>query len=612
MPDKIKPGNVKTYRGNLSLDWYGKDYAIVQGYEADNAPGMVPPPRLNWVNKDGALFYEIDESAGKGVRPIWVKRGDIRVHEARPLVHVKTYTAVPKKKSGTLCLEGDSGWEVKESTKAPQDFLSGNMLIKGDNLLALNTLKRLFAGKPDSEKVKCIYIDPPYNTGSAFKHYDDNLERSTWLTLMKTRLELLRELLREDGSIWINLDDSEAFYFKLLCDEVFGSDCFIATVIWRTTDNSNNNVTTFSLDHNYIFVYGKTGLWKPKFLQDLSKRQHFKNPDNDPRGPWFDGNPVNNPGLRPNLQYEIKGPFGDIIKSPPNGWRWSWETIQGKLGTGEMRFSEDGKRLIRRTYLNEMEGLPPSTLWIDLEETGHNRQAKYELKNLFPDEQVTSLFTTPKPEKLLNKIIELSTDEKDIVLDCFSGSGTTGAVAQKLKRRWIQIEIGNHADTHIVPRISIGQQGQDKGGISKAECWSGGGSFSYYHLGESILKIDKDGYADLNWSTGREWLEGAILAAYDFRPLEAKGEGLGLEKLCIGKRESRGINDVAIVSLWAPGESEARQMIGRKEWEGLWALVKKEGSKVFLFTNRGLEIAADSKPDALTVIRVPEALCTTD
>ena len=172
-------------------------------------------------------------------------------------------------------------------------------------------------------------------------------------------------------------------------------------------------------------VYSKRPDWKPNFLNDPKKRSHFKNPDNDPRGPWFDGNPVNNPGLRVNLQYDITTPSGKIIHHPANGWRWSWETVQEKLKTGELRFSEDETRLIRRTYLRDMKGLPPSTLCIDLETTGHTRGAKYELKKLFPEVPVTSLFSTPKPTLLLKYLLSIGTQQDSLVMDFFSGSAST-------------------------------------------------------------------------------------------------------------------------------------------------------------------------------------------
>ena len=371
-----------------------------------------------------------------------------------------------------------------------------NLLIHGDNLLSLKALEAEF-----KQKIKCIFIDPPYNTGNAFEHYDDGLEHSTWLSLMSSRLKILRNLLSDDGSIWIIIDDNEGHYLKVLCDEIFGRNCFVSTVIWRSTDNSNNNAKTFSMDHNYILVYSKQPGWQPVFLNDPSKRKHFKNPDNDPRGPWFDGNPVNNPALRPNLQFNLEAPNGNIINHPPNGWRWSKETIDAKLATGELRFSDDGTRLIRRTYLRDQKGLPPSTLWTNLDETSHNRAAKYELKGLFPDYKVTDLFGTPKPEKLIKRVLEHATEEGDYVLDSFAGSGTTPAVAHKMKRRWIAIELKEHIYEFVLPRLTKVVEGKDEGGVTNECEWTGGGGFSFSKLAPSLLRKDDRG----NWVINNEY-----------------------------------------------------------------------------------------------------------
>lgn len=256
-----------------------------------------------------------------------------------------------------------------------------NMIIHGDNLLALKALESKYAGK-----VKCIYIDPPYNTGSAFEHYDDNVEHSIWLSLMRPRLEILRNLLSEDGSIWITLDDNEAHYLKVLCDEIFGRNCFVQTVVWKSSDNSNNDSKQFSQDHNYILVYSKSPEWKPnKLPRNIEQSKHYSNPDNDPRGPWFDGNPLGSPNPRPNLIYDIIAPNGNVISAPFNGWRWSKETLEEKIATGEIRFNENYTAIKRRTYLLEQDGLPPSSLWSSLLETGHTRQAKYDKKVLYPE-----------------------------------------------------------------------------------------------------------------------------------------------------------------------------------------------------------------------------------
>ena len=392
-----------------------------------------------------------------------------------------------------------------------------NRLIFGDNLLALKALEQEFAGK-----VKCAFIDPPYNTGSAFEHYDDGVEHSIWLGLMRDRMEIIKNLLAEDGSVWVVLNDEEAHYFKVVCDEIFGRKCFVATIVWKHSDNSNNNVLKFSEDHNYVIVYSKNRDWAPNFLDDASKRTHFKNTDNDPRGPWFDGNPLNNPALRPNLQYNVTSPAGNEIPHPPNGWRWSKETLLEKIQSGEIRFTPDGKGLRRRTYLADMKGLPPSTLWANIDETGHTRQAKYELKSLFPGVPVTSLFDTPKPEKLAQKVYELATKPGDLVLDSFAGSGTAGAVAHKMGRRWIMVELGEHCHTHIIPRLKKVIDGEDKGGVTETTEWKGGGGFRYFRIAPSLLQADKWGREVINQSYNAEMLAEAMckIEGFTYAPSE--------------------------------------------------------------------------------------------
>ncbi|QQZ09590.1 site-specific DNA-methyltransferase [Heyndrickxia vini] len=353
-----------------------------------------------------------------------------------------------------------------------------NLIIKGNNLLALHTLKEKYAGK-----VKLIYIDPPYNTGNDSFNYNDKFNHASWLTFMKNRIEVAKEILSDEGSIWVTLDDVEVHYFKVLCDEIFGRECFINTIAWRHSDNSNNNALVFSEDYNFILVYSKKSGWRPNFINDPEKRKHFKNPDNDPKGPWFDGNPVNNPGLRKNLQFNITTPSGKIIKHPANGWRWSKETMKEKFETGELRFSNDETRVIRRTYLKDMAGLPPSTLWTNLENTGHTRKAKYELKKLFPDVPVTSLFSTPKPELLIKYILEIATSENDLIMDFFMGSATTQAVAHKMGRQYIGIEQMDYINSVSIPRLQKVIEGE-QGGISNEVDWQSGGSFVYVELME--------------------------------------------------------------------------------------------------------------------------------
>jgi len=407
----------------------------------------------------------------------------------------------PKLEPRILLHEADRSYHAKQ--RVSEHDLYDNRLIFGDNLLALKALEQEFAGR-----VKCVFIDPPYNTGSAFEHYDDGVEHSLWLSLMRDRLEVLCKLLSADGSIWVSIDENEGHYLKVLMDEVFGRTCFSATVIWRSTDNSNNDAKTFSVDHNMILVYSKMPEWTTKRVASSeSQRSHFKNPDNDPRGPYFDGNPISSPHHRENLCYKVKSPTGCEIPWPKNGWRWGRETMAEKVAAGEIRFTADGKNIRRRTYLADMKGLPPSTLWADLEATGHNRQAKYEQKKLFPERPMVDLFGTPKPEKLLSRVLEIATNPGDLVLDSFAGSGTTGAVAHKMGRRWIMVELGEHCHTHIIPRLKKVIDGQDPGGVTEAVGWKGGGGFRYFRLAPSLLEKDKWG----NWVISKQY-NAAMLA----------------------------------------------------------------------------------------------------
>jgi len=364
--------------------------------------------------------------------------------------------------------------------------LFNNKLIFGDNLLALKALEQEFAGK-----VKCIYIDPPFNTGQAFEHYDDGVEHSLWLNLMSARLSELKKLLAPDGTIWVHLDDNEVHYLRVVMDEIFGRSCFIGSVIWRAADSSNNDAKQFSMDHNEILVYSRNDGWLSNNLpRSAASNKHYKNPDNDPKGPWFQGN-LSSPNPRDNLMYEIVSPQGHRIPAPANGWRWSKERVAEMIASGEIVFKDEGRKVMRKTYLADQEGLSPSSIWHDIEETGHNRQAKYELKRLFPNEKTSELFKTPKPERLIQRILHIATNPGDLVLDSFLGSGTTAAVAHKMGRRWIGIELGEHCHTHCIPRLKKVIDGEDPGGITKAVDWKGGGGFRYYRLAPSLLEKDK-------------------------------------------------------------------------------------------------------------------------
>lgn len=382
---------------------------------------------------------------------------------------------------------------IKEAGRVPYRLLKAdpklsygdenteNMLIQGDNLDALKALLPYYAGK-----VKCIFIDPPYNTKSAFEHYDDNLEHTKWLEMIYPRLELLRELLSEDGSIWVTIDDNEVHYLKVIMDEVFGRKNFITNLVWQHSIQGQGYQGKFTLNHNHILCYRKSDHFA---LGVLPREEHhnraYSNPDNDPKGDWRTGD-VRNGLYRPNLRYPITTPSGKTIEPPPNGWRWSKETLAAKIKTGEIFFSNDESRIVRKIYLCDQEGRVPDSWWIG-DETGTTRQAKAELKSLFTDD----LFDTPKPEKLISRILQLSTNDNDIVVDSFLGSGTTAAVAHKMNRRYIGIEMGEQAKTYCATRLQKVIDGE-QGGISKDISWNGGGGFRFYTLGEPVF--DEDGH----------------------------------------------------------------------------------------------------------------------
>lgn len=379
---------------------------------------------------------------------------------------------------------------------------SPNMLIHGDNLLALKALEQDYAGK-----VKCIYIDPPYNTGNAFEHYDDGVEHSLWLNLMKPRLDILRNLLSNDGSIWISIDADESHYLKVLCDMVFGRQNFVDEVIWQRSYSPINLKKTLSRSHDTILVYAKSsiGFELNKLPRSEEANKRYKNPDNDPRGVWKSSDLSVGPAIEKNI-YEIITPSGRKTL-PPKGysWRLSEDRLAEFIADNRIWFGPDGKSVpsIKRFLTEVKDGVTPMTLWT-YQEVGHNQDAKKEAKAF----NSNSIFDTPKPEKLMERVIMLASNEGDLVLDSFLGSGTTAAVAHKMGRRWIGVELGEHAKTHCVPRLKQVVDGE-QGGISKAVNWQGGGGFKFYTLAPSLLKQDKFG----NWVISQEYNADMLAAA---------------------------------------------------------------------------------------------------
>lgn len=392
--------------------------------------------------------------------------------------------------------------ELSNTDSAPD---TENMLIHGDNLLALKALERKYAGR-----IRCIYIDPPYNTGYAFSHYDDNLEHSQWLNLMRPRLEILWELLSEDGSIWISIDDDEQAYLKVLCDEVFGRTSFIASMIWQKRTSPDMRAI-ISDGHDYILVYAKNrDVFKDtRNRLPLTEDQatNYKNPDNDPRGPWASSD-FTAQGWRPNQMYTIKTPSGKVV-SPPEGrcWRHLEDVFNQLMQEGRLWFGTDGSGVPRKkTYLSESEGIAPWTWWPN-KEVGHNQEAKKEIIALFG---ATNAFDTPKPERLIERILRIASNPGDLVLDSFLGSGTTAAVAHKMGRRYIGIEMGDHAYTHCKIRLDKVIAGDDAGGITKSTGWSSGGGYRFYELAPSLINQDDFGEYIINPEYDADMLAAAV------------------------------------------------------------------------------------------------------
>ncbi len=407
------------------------------------------------------------------------------------------------------------------AARVTDDDIFDNRLIFGDNLLALKALEQEFTGR-----VKCVYIDPPYNTGSAFEHYDDGVEHSLWLSLMRDRLMVLSNLLSEDGHIFCQADDNEAHYLKVVMDEVFGRPNFITNFIWRKVDSPNDNKGAVTPDHEFIFCYAKNrakSLLKPKADPELALAYGQV----DENGRRYRDRLLKKNGAsslrsdRPSMFYGIPDPDGeDVFPIHDDGrearWSLGKEAVFRLLEEGKIvwkrRFVFDRERWVpyTREWAPESPTRPYPTMWADLHSM---RQAKAHQKELFGPDNV---FSTPKPENLMQRILDLSTTEEDLVLDSFAGSGTTGAVAHKMGRRWIMVELGEHCHTHIIPRLKKVIDGEDKGGVTEAVGWQGGGGFRYFHLAPSLLETDKWGREVINKAYNAEMLAEAMCKHENF------------------------------------------------------------------------------------------------
>lgn len=419
----------------------------------------------------------------------------------------------PKLEARILLEEAEKSYHAA-TRRENAEFEFDNRLIYGDNLLALKALEQEFSGK-----VKCVFIDPPYNTGSAFTHYDDGLEHSIWLGLMRDRLEIIKRLLADDGSLWITIDDNEAHYLKVLCDEIFGRGNFVANAVWQKKYVPQNDAKWLSDSHDHILIYTKNkDLWQPNLLNRTEAANNlYKNPDNDPRGVWMSDN-MSVKTYSEVTDYPIITPSGRTVNPPASRcWAYSEEKLQQLIADNRIWFGAKGNSVPRiKRFLSEVKGgMVAKTIWLR-EEVGDNQEAKKEIKQF----NSKDVFDTPKPEKLLERIIHLATNPGDLVLDSFAGSGTTGAVAHKMGRRWLMVELGEHCHTHIIPRLRKVIDGTDQGGISKAVNWQGGGGFRYYRLAPTLIVHDRWGNDIINPDYNPEMLAEAMakLEGFTYQP----------------------------------------------------------------------------------------------
>lgn len=421
----------------------------------------------------------------------------------------------------------DPSLSYHASHRRGQGDIFDNRLIFGDNLLALKALEQEFAGK-----VKCVFLDPPYNTGVAFESYDDGLEHSLWLRLLRDRIEIVHRLLTKDGSLWVTLDDNEAHYFKVLVDEIFGRECFIADISWQKRDGPPNDRKIGAV-HDHLLVWGRLAVpgKRRTFAEEAfglmdrtakadAQYKVFREPGGpDPRGPFRKiDTTANAKGGRfvASLVYPIINPHTGEAVTPRKGtcWRHSAEDMALLQADGRLYWGVEGtaRTPMRKLFKSEAKaGMSSPTIWQDV---GFNQHASAHLAALFGEK---ATFETPKPEELLRRVLQIATNEGDIVLDSFAGSGTTGAVAQKMHRRWIMVELGEHCHTLVIPRLKKVIDGQDPGGVTDAVDWKGGGGFRYFKVGPSLLQQDAWGQWVINKLFNAEMLAAAVCKVEGFR-----------------------------------------------------------------------------------------------
>ena len=420
-------------------------------------------------------YFEYDEKEQRYTEKKSKRRevfyNEVLAHdEIDSLFSPKAFCNAKRYESGksSLCKKLNRDAELNKKRGLSEDTITDNLIIKGNNLLALHSLKEEFAGK-----VKLIYIDPPYNTGNDSFAYNDNFNHSSWLTFMKNRLEIARELLKENGAIFVQCDDNEQAYLKLLMDDVFGRENFISTIVWKRKRGRDNSARWFSKAHEYFLVFAKQKSILNFNLIELDEetKLQYKNPDNDKRGKWR-MLACWARGTQGGVQYDFTTKEGHFFSE--RLWLFSKENLK-KLDQ-EDKLVIRGDNIYRKLFINEHKGQVLESIWTDASNAAN---AADEIKNLFG----SIVFSTPKPEPFMQRIIKLSTSESDIVLDYHLGSGTTAAVAHKMNRQYIGVEQMDYINTVTVERLKKVIEGE-QGGISKLENWHGGGSFVYMELAE--------------------------------------------------------------------------------------------------------------------------------
>ena len=556
---------------------------------------------LDWINKDQSLYYEIDEKEGKGIRPVWVSKNDIRVAEPRILKFIKDY--------------GDKASE--------------NMLIRGDNLLVLRSLVEMFKSRTEKGKVKCIYIDPPFNTGNAFKYYDDNLQHSEWLTMMRDRLFLLRRLLRNDGVIFVQINNEELYYLRILLDEVFGRKNFLQVVTIESATTASYraiNLCPVTVSE-YILIYAKE---KNKFSGNVV---YVKDNYSDDYGSYIENLEKENDKWKIVSLDELIYKQNKLKnwRAAKEKWGTNWKEIRTQLKADFALQNSD--RIVSLNTLQKPSVAIQSI--IEKSKIKRNKVFKFERKNgepiytyngrtlafykskirningketpskiltniwndisylgIGPEGGVTFL-NGKKPEALIKRIIELSTNKDDLVFDSFAGSGTTGAVAQKMDRRWIMVEIGEQAEKLIISRLQRVAHGKDQSGISENVNWKGGNGFKYYKLGDSVI-YEKN----MNWKMKAEEMAEAVFLHFQYK---LEKSDLEKDEIYLGKHRSTPYHFALSFA------TRDTKIITEKQYENIIKYLDKEKrfKHLTIFTNIPVAVSPDVIDDRVLVEKIP-------